>query len=226
MSKPVGFTEVVWAGFSEEYWLLWRIVLRSISIVCGFLAGNSGTPLLDLLSSLMLAALASLLIDGQRNYSKLSPKWRRFTVRSSINLGLTLSVIAVSGTCALIVGMIGIVSLSMLAPEFMKLAPSPLHAVIFYVLAFAGTTYVLFGHVRGYIFEYSYVMPYAYMRDVLVYGKHSANNVFEFLFFEFFITAMILLVYRAAVVAFSGLFDLLKINSWERFEWSMLNSIL
>lgn len=226
MAIPIGFTEVIWKELPEEYRFLWRLVLRSISIIFGFLAGNSGIPLVDLVSSLLLSALSSFVIDGQRNYSKLSPRWGRFTVRRSINLGLILTFIAVSGISALFVTTIGIVSLSMLAPELMKSAPTPLHAIVFYLCAFAATTYVLYGCIRKYIPKYSYVIPYAFMRDILVLRKRSAKNLTEFLVFEFFVTSMILLIYRAAVVAISGFFDLLKVNGWDRFEWSILNSIL
>lgn len=87
MRKCQGITEPCWSSLSEDQRVSWKYFSRIVAVVGAFFVTKTGSPYVDWPLVALTAIFLVIVIETQRSYSRLSPKFRKRSVRIAIFLG-------------------------------------------------------------------------------------------------------------------------------------------
>ena len=87
MRKCQGITESCWSSLSEDHRTSWKYFSRIVAIIGAFFVTKTGNSYIDWSLVVLTAMFLVIVIETQRSYSRLSPKFRKNSVRVAISLG-------------------------------------------------------------------------------------------------------------------------------------------
>lgn len=87
MRKCQGITEPCWSSLSEDQRVSWKYFSRIVAIIGAFFVAKTGNPYIDWSLVALTAIFLVIVIETQRSYSRLSPIFRKRSVRVAISLG-------------------------------------------------------------------------------------------------------------------------------------------
>lgn len=87
MLKCQGITEPCWSSLSEDHRVSWKYFSRVVAITGALFVTKTGSPYIDWSLGALTAIFLVIVIETQRSYSRLSPRFRKHSVRVAISLG-------------------------------------------------------------------------------------------------------------------------------------------
>lgn len=87
MSKCQGITESCWSSLCEDHRVSWKYFSRIVAVIGAFFVTKTGNPYIDWPLVALTAIFLVIVIETQRSYSRLSPTFRKRSVRVAISLG-------------------------------------------------------------------------------------------------------------------------------------------
>ena len=87
MRKCQGITESCWSSLTEDHRVSWKYFCRIVAIIGTFFVTKTGNPYIDWPLVVLTAIFLVIVIETQRSYSRLSPQFRKRSVRVAIFLG-------------------------------------------------------------------------------------------------------------------------------------------
>lgn len=87
MNKSYGTTQFAWESLKEDQRLSWKIFSRGVAILASFFVTKTGNTYFDWPLTIITAFFLLTIIETQRAYTKLSPRYRKLFIRIAITLG-------------------------------------------------------------------------------------------------------------------------------------------
>lgn len=87
MNKSYGATQFAWESLKEDQRLSWKIFSRGVAILASFFVTKTGNTYFDWTLTIITAFFLLTIIETQRAYTKLSPRYRKLFIRIAITLG-------------------------------------------------------------------------------------------------------------------------------------------
>jgi hypothetical protein len=199
MRKCLGITEPYWTALPEDKRLFWKYFCRALALIAAFFIVKTGNAYFDWLLGAFTAIFLAVVIETQRSYSKLSPRFRKNNVRVAIFLGswavavLGIAVFAQIGVTAIASVFVNAVAndlkhTSNFLTKFVLLGSFIVAAPVAVMRAFRQTGFE----------ELIYDLPRNGLKRLLIYKVQKATSFPMFAHIELSIL-LISLVYASAV---------------------------
>jgi hypothetical protein len=199
MRSCYGITELCWSSLSEDHRVSWKYFSRVVAILGALIVAKTGNLYIDWLIGTFTAIFLVIVIETQRSYSRLSPKFRKSCVRIAVSLGSCgVAVLGIAMFAQIGLVSAGTVLSNEVLPSLNRSA-NPLTKIIMVSAFLVAAPIALIRTFRQLRFEeLIYTLPRNGLIKLLVYKQPKATTFPEFAYMELSVL-LACLVYASSV---------------------------
>ena len=199
MQKSQGITENCWSSLTEDKRIAWKYFSRLVAIVASFFVTKTGNAYFDWAVFAITAIFFLIVIETQRSYSKITPQFRKQSIRVAIFLGswsVAVFGIAIFAQVAL-VAVVGVLSTEV-TPILNQNSNAGVKLVVWssFLVAMYISIIRTFRELR--FEELIYDLPRNGLKHLLIYKQPKATTFALFAFMELS-TLLVCLFYSSSV---------------------------
>jgi len=199
MRKCLGITEACWSALSEDRRVSWKYFSRIVAIIGAFFITKTENSYIDWSLTTLTAIFLVIVIETQRSYSRLSPKFRKRSVRVAISLG-SWGITVLGIAMFLQAGLLSAVTVlsNEIIPSLNR-SSNPMTQIIIlgsFIVALPIALIRTFRELR--IKELIYTLPRNGLKQLLVFKQPQATSFPLFAYMELS-TLLVCLVYASSV---------------------------